>query len=127
MYGEYDKIFKLAIFNWAQFLLGRFLGGKTLVSLQALNVEKTNWTQKREDGFFLAVFSDGTEVYLHIEVQSTNDAEMLARMLGYFSDDYRLYKSEPIQYVLYIGEAPPNMKTKLEGRKITYEYEIIKI
>lgn len=121
MAGNSDRIFKISMENWAEFFLQTAYPDKTPVRLDPLNVEKTAWNHKREDGFFRATFSDGSVVYLHIEVQASNDPEMLERMMDYFVFD------EPVQYVLYIGDAPMKMRNALDGQFMTYRYGLLDI
>jgi hypothetical protein len=60
-------------------------------------------------------------------VQATNDGEMLERMLEYLVNDYKIHKKAPLQYVLYIGNAPMKMKNTLNEADINYSYRLIDI
>lgn len=55
--------------------------------------------------------ADGTLV--HIELQSTNHPGMALRMLEYSAAIYRRFGRFPEQLVLYVGEAPLRMKSRI--------------
>ncbi|MBF0336234.1 MAG: hypothetical protein HQL05_00230 [Nitrospirae bacterium] len=61
----------------------------------------------------------------HIEMQSSNDSDMLGRMYLYSGFIYNQYKKLPLQVVLYIGNKPLNMKSSMEFKRIKYSYELI--
>lgn len=125
--GNYDRITKLSLESWVKEFLSSIFSEKTLETLDSLNVEKTAFEHRKEDGFFRAIFTDGTVVYVHIEVQATNDPEMVERMLEYFLNDYKIHKKAPIQYVLYIGKAKMNMQNTLKDGDMNYLYRLIDI
>ncbi|KWT82594.1 hypothetical protein [Candidatus Magnetominusculus xianensis] len=60
---------------------------------------------------------------LHLEIQSTNDMEMLKRMYLYSALVYNQYEKLPRQVVLYVGDKPINMKNKVGS----YSYELLDI
>ncbi|WP_040333856.1 hypothetical protein [Candidatus Magnetobacterium casense] len=62
---------------------------------------------------------------VQIEMQSTNDSNMLGRMFLYAGLIYNQYKKLPIQIVLYIGNKPLNMKSSMEFGFIKYGYKLI--
>ncbi len=61
----------------------------------------------------------------HIEMQSSNDSDMLGRMYLYSGFIYNQYKKLPLQIVLYIGNKPLNMKSSMKFKRIKYSYELI--
>jgi hypothetical protein len=64
---------------------------------------------------------------LHIELQSTHDANMALRMLEYCAAVSRQFGQFPEQVVLYVGEAPLRMNCFLRGPGLTFEYRIVDI
>ncbi|KJU81480.1 hypothetical protein MBAV_006326, partial [Candidatus Magnetobacterium bavaricum] len=67
------------------------------------------------------------EDMLQIDMQSSNDPNMLGRMYLYSGFIYNQYKKLPIQIVLYVGNKPLNMESSMEFRRIKYSYELIDI
>ncbi|KJU84171.1 hypothetical protein MBAV_003634, partial [Candidatus Magnetobacterium bavaricum] len=67
------------------------------------------------------------EDILQIDMQSSNDPNMLGRMFLYAGFIYNQYKKLPIQIVLYVGNKPLNMENSMEFRQIKYSYELIDI
>jgi len=64
----------------------------------------------------------------HIEFQSSNDSEMIYRMMRYYVDISQRYKdSKIIQYVFYVGKKTLNMKNVIRCKNIYYKYEILDI
>jgi predicted transposase/invertase (TIGR01784 family) len=65
---------------------------------------------------------------IHVEFQSTNDLNMIYRMLRYYTEIQSRFKTYDIyQYVIYIGKANLRMKNILDKQNIKYGYEIIDI
>jgi hypothetical protein len=64
---------------------------------------------------------------VHIELQSTNDADMALRMAEYAWAIYRRLRRFPEQLVLYVGEAPLRMARGIEGRSVSVKYRLMDI
>ncbi|WP_420266955.1 hypothetical protein [Candidatus Magnetominusculus dajiuhuensis] len=60
---------------------------------------------------------------LHMEIQSTNDMDMLKRMYLYSALVFNQLGKLPRQVVLYVGDKPLNMKNKAGS----YSYELLDI
>ncbi|MBF0590821.1 MAG: Rpn family recombination-promoting nuclease/putative transposase [Nitrospirae bacterium] len=67
--------------------------------------------------------ADGNIVQL--ELQSTNDSNMLGRMYLYSAFIYNQHKRLPMQIVLYVGNKPLNMENSVELGLIKYAYKLI--
>lgn len=63
------------------------------------------------------------ESLLHLEIQSTNDKDMLKRMYLYSALVYNQYEILPRQVLLYVGDRPLDMKNKVGS----YCYELLDI
>lgn len=83
------------------------------------NVELTRVGTRRVD--MLGKSRDGR--LIHIELQSTNDDDMAARMAEYALAIYWQFRKRPEQLVLYVGDAPLRMK----GRFWDFECRIVDI
>jgi hypothetical protein len=64
---------------------------------------------------------------VHIELQSTNDANMALRMAEYSLAICRRFGRIPFQMVLYVGEPSLTMKTRLQGPHLSFECRIADI
>jgi len=64
---------------------------------------------------------------IHLELQSSNDPRMAARMAEYFLGVHRLFDRFPRQVCVYLGEAPMNMPDKLRAHRFSFEYELIDV
>ena len=70
-----------------------------------LNVELPEVQNTRVD----LLGETGAGELVHIELQSTNDADMALRMAEYCLRVFRQFKKFPHQVLLYVGEAPLRM------------------
>ena len=61
---------------------------------------------------------------LQIEFQSTDEKDMVYRMLEYRGLIARRYKLPVKQFVLYIGQRPPKMKTDLIEEKLSFGFHL---
>jgi hypothetical protein len=64
---------------------------------------------------------------VHLELQSGNDSAMPLRMAEYCLGVFRLFGRFPRQVLLYVGEAPLRMATKLCGGGLSFDYEAVDI
>jgi len=64
---------------------------------------------------------------VHVELQSTNDPRMAARMLEYAVGIHRAFDRFPEQLVLYVGEAPLRMTRAVSGPALSFECAMIDI
>jgi predicted transposase YdaD len=63
----------------------------------------------------------------HIELQSTNDSRMDARMLEYVAALYRKFDRVPQQLVLYVGGPPLRMTSRIAQEGLVLEYAVVDI
>ena len=116
---EYDTALKLLL-QRASGLIARELG---IHVKRWLNIELPKVQNPRVD--LLAETTDGR--FVHIEIQSTNDGQMALRMLEYGLLIFRHYGRFPIQIVLYVGDAPMHMASKMELPALSYAYSIVNV
>ena len=62
---------------------------------------------------------------LHIELQSTNQADMALRMLEYATAIHRQFGRLPRQLVLYVGAARLRMGAQIRGEHLNYRCRIV--
>ena len=89
--------------------------------VQWLDVETLKVESRRLD--LLCRLSDGG--LLHIELQSSNDNEMPARMAEYALAIRRSHGTIPRQIVLYVGRGPLRMMDFLNEGGMTFRYDLV--
>lgn len=115
---RYDTTLKLLFQAPPQQLLRLLVGGQ---AGQMLTVEYPTVRIRRPD--LVARLTDG-RLY-HLELQSDNDGDMRWRMLEYYGLLSQQYGQEPIQHVLYVGEAPMCLVTRIDHTMLSFRYEAI--
>jgi predicted transposase YdaD len=107
----------------------RRLDGKALAAVTGFaierwhNVELPEVRSPRVD--MLGETHDGHLV--HIELQSTNDADMALRMAEYLLAIFRKFRWFPSQLVLYVGEGPLRMEAELRGGSASFRYGMVDV
>ena len=126
--NEYDRIMKENIepilLPFAQKMLG--LQGAKYTSIK----DDLHVTIERKPDFLKKVkeINKSKSYILHIEFQSTDEKNMVYRMLEYKSLLLRKFKTEVNQIVLYIGkDRLKKMTPYLETQGLSFEYKIIDI
>jgi predicted transposase YdaD len=117
---EYDTALKDLLTRLARLALRDLTGFEVN---QWRDVELPEVSNPRMD--LLGETGDGT--LIHIELQSTNDELMPVRMADYGLRVYRQKRVFPVQFVLYVGEAPLRMSDRLELPRLSYEYRLVDI
>ena len=117
---DYDVTLKLLLQRSATLTLRELTG---TVMARWLDVELPKVQNLRLD--LLGETVEGGLV--HLELQSTNDSLMPARMAEYGLGVFRLLGRFPQQIVLYVGEAPLRMESELRGVDVLFRYRLIDI
>ena len=112
---DYDVTLKMLLRGAAEQTFLQLAGVKVA---KWLDVEFPKLQNPRAD--LLGETTDGT--LLHVELQSTNNAEMALRMAEYCLGVYRMFDRFPKQFVLYVGEAPMRMPARLDGEGFSFHY-----
>ncbi|MBF0538915.1 MAG: Rpn family recombination-promoting nuclease/putative transposase [Nitrospirae bacterium] len=124
MPNQYDKIIKETMRDVVDVLISKVLGIE-VVSATAIE-SKMQVTDEREADFLLNVITvKGENIILHIEFQSTNDADMVYRMLRYWCHISHIHKLPVMQYVFYIGNKPLKMAKTIAEPNVNYQYNLI--
>jgi len=115
---DYDSTLKLLLRGSAQATMRALTGGRIE---SWLNVELPKIQNPRVD--LLGVAQDQSLV--HLELQSSNDANMALRMAEYAFGIYRSYGSFARQILVYVGERSFQMAAELKGPGVSFRYEVI--
>jgi len=94
-----------------------------LTGKRAIKMLESKFPNVEEREADLIVELEDGEIY-HIEVQSTNDANMPERMLYYALAIYKVHKKFPKQLVIYVGQEDIKIKNSLEFNGNRYSYEL---
>jgi hypothetical protein len=127
MSKEYDKIFKE---NFEAIYLK--LSEKVL-NFKPIKVENVKLdlhrTIERQPDFLKKVKhpETGKAFLLHIEIQTTDNHEMVYRMNEYYGLMLRSFKLNIKQMVIYVGEGESKMQNILEDGPNRFEYELYSI
>lgn len=117
---DYDVTLKLLLQRSGSLIL-RDLTGTAIA--RWLDVELPKVQNLRLDLLGEAVDGD----LVHLELQSTNDPSMPARMAEYCMGIFRLLGRFPRQIVLYVGEPQLRMESELRGVDVWFRYRLIDI
>jgi predicted transposase YdaD len=118
--GEYDSALKSILTRPGASVLSRLTG---LEVVRWISVDLPEVRSQQAD--LLGETVDGTLV--HVELQSTNDSRMDARMLDYAAAMYRQFERVPEQLVLYVGEGPLRMSIRVEGGGLRFRCAVVDI
>ncbi|GMT49846.1 MAG: hypothetical protein IEMM0008_1385 [bacterium] len=120
----YDQIIKENLKGVVDVLIIKVLGieMKRNVMLET----KLQITDEREADFILEIDPlEGKVFILHLEFQSTNDVNMIYRMLRYYLYITETYQLPVKQYVIYIGRNKLKMTHAIKSENLTFHYELV--
>jgi hypothetical protein len=123
--SEYDHILKENL-EAMTLSLSKSLLGLSVEVLEDLSTNLPTTLERRPD-LLKKVKTAQEEFVLHIEIQSSNDPNMLGRMLLYRALVYEKYRSVVRQAVFYLGPGWLSMKSSLEQAQLHFEYDLINV
>ena len=124
--GEFDRILKENIEAIFLPLLEKLVNFTIAQSFEIK--DKIQTTLEREPDFLKRVIDgDGKEFILQLEFQTTNDPEMVYRMAEYYAIILRKYRLPVRQYVIYLGDPTPTMRTMLYPEEQIRGFELYNI
>lgn len=94
---------------------------------QPLPVDMQYTSEREADQVWQVTTAGGESFVLHCEFQSTNDKQMLPRMLLYYGFLYYQRKLPIRQYVIYLGKDRLQMDYRLQAENISFAYQLIDI
>jgi hypothetical protein len=115
---RYDVALKNVLMRGSSGFLSRLIGLEVAAFISPeLPEVRTQWVD------LLGEARDRT--LFHVELQSTNDPRMALRMLDYLVAIQRRYGSFPLQLVLYVGEAPMRMESRISAGGLSFEVRMV--
>lgn len=124
--SRYDKVLKE---NQEKALPGitKRLLGLDIVKRETLASRLQHTKEREVDRLTKVTESSGKTYILNIEWQSSNDPNMLDRMLEYRVMAWQVHHLPVKQYVLYMGSGKPTMKSSLEQEDLNFRYHIVNL
>ncbi len=123
MAKNYDKILKENIEALFLPLTEKYLG-LSIKSSQEIT-EKLQSTLEREPDFIrLVETSDNKKLILHMEFQTVDEPDMIYRMTEYAALILRKYQLPIRQFVIYLGNQAPKMKSSLPPGQSLGSFEL---
>jgi len=94
---------------------------------EALEFKMTKTLEREVDFLYKIYNQEEKESILHLEFQTRNDKEMLARIQEYHALIYRKYKLPIRHIVIYLGKRKSTMKFELESDLVFSGFDIINL
>ncbi|MBU2572229.1 MAG: hypothetical protein KJ725_19805 [Gammaproteobacteria bacterium] len=106
--------------------MAHYLCKLDLSDAELVNTEEQRIEDRRSDLVAKVQTRQGDEFILHIEVQNSNDAQMVSRMLHYLSDIQLAYPGCPVyQCLIYTGSDRLAMAGGQTGKQLNYRYQLV--
>ncbi len=126
MSNQYDKIFKENIGNHFLSLSKTHLGIEIAHSEELK--DKLQTTLEREADFLRKITTpQGEELIIQLEFQTTDEQGMAERMQLYFAMLRQKYRLPIRQFVIYVGNKPPKMRTQLEPEEVFQGFALLNL
>jgi hypothetical protein len=120
----YDKIFKENVDATIDSFIHKIL--KINIKEAEKIVVKLQRTKEREADFLKIITNHkGEKFILHIEYQVSNDHEMVHRMIDYWNLLVSKHNLRVEQYVIFLGDEKPTMKTKVDYSNMKFHYRLV--
>ncbi len=124
--NAFDKIFKENSEKSFLLLAEERLGLK-FKSCRQLKHKLQTTLEREMDFFYEVITEDGYKFILHIEYETGENPEMIYRVLEYHAIAMRKYKLPIKHVVIYLGELPYRMQTRLNSDLVFDSFELIEI
>jgi Domain of unknown function (DUF4351) len=116
---DYDSALKAVLQHPATVTLRELTGGAVE---KWLNVEL-----QRVQGLRVDLLGETSGGLVHLELQSTNDSTMAARMAEYCFSIYKQHGRLPRQVLLYVGEPALRMVCEIRGEDVLFRYRAVDV
>jgi len=96
-------------------------------NFEVLDPKFPSTSENEVDFLYEITLDDGKKQILHIEFQSANDSNMLARMQEYHAKIYKKYKLPVRPIVINLSQKTFTASTKLKDNEVFYGYDTIEL
>jgi len=122
--GQFDRIFKENIEAVIPTLITKLLHIYP-ISSEELPDQIQHTKERRPDVLKKITDRDGRTFILHLEIQLSDEQDMVFRMAEYHLMVYRKYRIPVEQFVIYIGPRKPKMPIKFIADRHSFEFRLI--
>jgi hypothetical protein len=122
----YDKIFKEVVEKIFRPLIEERLGVKIAKSTPLKDKMQTT-IEVEMDFFYLIETDTGERFILHLEFESGVNPDMVYRVGEYHGMALRREKLQIRHLVVYLGEAPPTMRTQLKPEEVYTGFDLLNV
>ena len=124
----YDKILRENLLKIFLPFIAEVLDCK-ITKVQALPDKQPTTVIRETDSFLLVETDSATEprFILHLEFESGDDPEMIYRMSEHHGIELRKYRLPIKHIVVYFGQKPPRMRTKLRAEEVFTEFTLVDV
>jgi predicted transposase/invertase (TIGR01784 family) len=122
--GQFDKIFRENIEAVIPALISKLLKIQTLQS-EELPDDVQHTKERRPDVLRKITDIHQDTFIIHMEIQLSDERDMVFRMADYHLMLYRKYRLRVEQFVIYIGTARPRMPLKFISERHYFEFRMI--
>ncbi len=126
MTSEYDKIIKENIEEVFLPLAEKYLG-ISIASFRKLPGKIQSTIEREPDFIRIVRTKEDDEFILQIEFQTNDQKDMIYRMVEYHALLLRKYKYPVKQFVVYLGQATPKMRTSLKEEEVMKGFGLINL
>jgi predicted transposase/invertase (TIGR01784 family) len=124
MAQEYDKIFREVLRDLFPAVARKVLGIPA-GHYKPLPGDLQYTAEREADQVWEVTPETGDSFILHCELQSTNDKQMLSRMMLYHAFLHYQHKRPIRQFVLYVGKEALRMEHRLQTDALSYRYGLV--
>ena len=126
MAQDYDKILKENIGELFLVLSKKYLRVEIKHSEELK--DKLQTTLEKEADFLRKVETpQGEQLIVHLEFQTSDEKQMVYRMQEYFAILQKKYQLPVRQFVIYVGEKLPQMRTELSRNEVFTGFELMNL
>lgn len=126
MTQEYDKTIKEGIAETFPNLSKKLLGIEVVQS-QPLKDKLQRTTERETDFLQKVITTQGEELIVHLEFQTTDHPKMLERMQLYHALISEKYDLPIAQFVIYLGQNRSKMRSQLPPSRVFNGYTLIEV
>ncbi|MDJ1466491.1 hypothetical protein [Xanthocytophaga flava] len=122
--NQYDKIFKENLESVTLALIEKVLHIQ-VASYEKINADLQRTLERKPDQLLKVTNKAGKTFLLQLEFQLVNEKDMVYRMLEYKALLARKYKLDVLQYVIFLSDSKPRMRTQLVLTDLVFSFQLV--
>jgi hypothetical protein len=124
--SHYDKIIKENLATTLPVIMREILGLE-ITAIEELPDAIQHMKERKPDALRKVTNSIGNTYILHVEFQLQDEKEMVLRMAEYYIMLLRKYQMPIKQYVIFLQNIYPLMKTSIQNGDLTFKFRLVRI